>query len=212
MTITNGYCTLADIKHSNRLNFNDTDSASDEMLEGIIEAVSRSIDDQCNRIFYIYNSGNVQARRFTAIDNEVLFPGDMCSASSDSDVIIQIDTNGDGTYDDTFASDDYVLDPYNAEELGVPYQKIEVSSVGQYLFPKGVKRGVKVTAKWGWPVTAPLPIKQACILQSERLFKRFSTPLGSESMTALGRMTMTIPSLDPDVQMLISRYKKVVWG
>jgi hypothetical protein len=209
MTITNGYCTVDELKHTNRLNINDSDSDSTVMLEGVIEAVSRKIDDQCNRHFYC-DSADV-ARYFTARDSVSLFVDDIASQDSDT-VAIVIDTNGDGTYDDTFTSTDFVLEPYNATLDGVPYQKIEVSSVGQFLFPVKVKKGVKVTAKWGWPVAVPTPIKQACLLQSERLFKRFATPLGSESMTALGRMTLTIPALDPDVEMLISRYKKVVFG
>jgi hypothetical protein len=208
MAIVNGYCTLAELKHTNRLNINDSDSVSDEMLEGVIEAVSRLIDDKCNRRFWSDSSDVI--RYYTAIGSDYLFVDDIASPSSD--VGIQIDTNGDGTFDDTFASTDFVLSPYTAETDGVPYQKIEVSSSGQYLFPAKVKKGVKVTAKWGWPTAVPNPIKQACLLQSERLFKRFSTPLGSESMTALGKQYLSIPSIDPDVEILISRYKKIVFG
>ena len=210
MTITNGYCTLAELKHPNRLLINDSDSASDDMLEGIIEAVSRKIDDTCHRRFYADSSNS--ARYYTARDSDFLFVDDIASRSSDS-MVIEIDTNGDGTYDNAFADNDYVLEPYNADLDVVPYQKIETASTGHYLFPVKVRKGVKITAKWGWPgTTPPLPIKQACLLQSERLFKRFATPLGSESMTALGRMTLSIPSLDPDVESLISRYIKPVWG
>lgn len=209
MTITNGYCTLDELKHKARLNIESSDSGYDDMLEGVIEAVSRKIDDTCNRRFYADSSNT--ARYFTAGDSAFLFTSDIASRSSDS-MEIKIDTNGDGTYDFTFADNDYVLEPYNADLDAVPFQKIEVSSVGQYLFPVKVKKGVKVTAKWGWPTSAPLPIKQACLLQSERLFKRFATPLGSESMTSIGRMTLTIPSLDVDVESLISRYKKIVFG
>jgi hypothetical protein len=209
MTITNGYCTLDELKHKSRLNIESSDSGYDDMLEGVIEAVSRKIDDACNRRFYADNSNT--ARYFMAIDSSFLFTGDIASRSSDS-MVIEIDTNGDGTYDNTFADNDYVLEPYNADLDSVPFQKIEISSVGQFLFPKKVKKGVKVTAKWGWPGSTPLPIKQACLLQSERLFKRFATPLGSESMTTIGRMTLSIPALDVDVEQLISRYKKIVFG
>ena len=210
MTIANGYCTLAELKHQNRLNINDSDSTSDDMLEGIIEAVSRQIDDECDRHFYS-DSADV-ARYFTAVNSTELFVDDI--ASVDSDVTIEIDNNGDGTFDFTFAQSDFVLSPYNAEVLSIPYQKVETSYSGQYLFPVKVRKGVKITAKWGWKGGVPKPIKEACLLQSERLFKRFSTPLGSESMTALGRMTLSIPSLDPDVINLINRspYKRIRFG
>ena len=208
MTITNGYCTLAELKHSNRLNIASSDTDADDMLEAIIEAVSRNIDDICHRRFYADSSES--ARYYIAEKGSALFVDDIASPSSDVD--IETDTNGDGIIEDTWTSSDFVLEPYNAEALGIPYQKVEVSSNGQYIFPMKVKRGVKITAKWGWPTAAPNPVKQACLLQSERIFKRGSTPLGSESMTALGKQTLTIPSLDPDVERLISSYKKIVFG
>lgn len=205
MTIVHGYATLAELKHPNRLKINDSDSVSDDMLEAIIEAVSRKIDDRCHRRFYA-DSDNAD-RYYTAQSVGVLFVDDIASPSSD--VSIQIDVNGDGTFDETFAATDFALSPYNAQLDGVPYQKIE--AIGQYSFPKNVVRGVKITAKFGW-ASVPTPIIQACLLQSERLFKRFATPLGSQSMTALGQMTLNIPALDPDVEFLISRYIKPVFG
>ena len=208
MTITNGYCTLADVKHPNRLNINDSDSSTDAMLEGIIEAVSRRIDDECHRRFY--SDSSATNRYYTAAESNYLFVDDIASPSSD--VTIYTDTNGDGTFDDTWTASDFVLEPYNAETDGVPYQKIEISLSGSYLFPKRVPKGVKINSKFGWPTAPPKPIVQACSLQTERLYKRFATPLGSESMSALGRMTLSIPKLDPDVELLISRYIKPVFG
>lgn len=209
MTITNGYATLDELKHLNVLVIASSDSTSDDFLEGIIEAVSRKIDDTCHRRFYADSSNT--ARYYTAIDSDFLFVDDIASRSSDS-MVIEIDTNGDGTFDNTFADNDFVLAPYNADVDAVPYQKVEISSSGPYLFPAKVRKGVKITAKWGWPTSPPLPIKRACLLQSARLFKRYSTPIGSESMTALGKQYLSIPSLDPDVESLISRYIKPVWG
>lgn len=205
MTITHGYCELEELKHSARLNIETSDSVSDEMLEGVIEGISRRFDDACNRWFWADSDENT--RYYTPKSSDVLFVDDICSPSSD--VSIEIDLNGDGTFDSVFAGTDFILEPYNAELDGVPYQKIV--AIGQFSFPKGVRRSVKVTSKFGWP-SVPKPIKQACLLQCERLFKRFATPLGSENMTALGKMTLTIPSLDPDVELLISRYKKIVFG
>jgi hypothetical protein len=208
MTIVHGYCDLAELKHPNRLGIQDSDSDSNVLLEGVIEAVSRRIDDECNRRFW--QDSDEVTRYYTASHSGYIFTDDIASPSSD--ITILTDGKGDGTYSDTWTLSDYSLEPYNAEQDGVPYQKIESSNNGQFLFPAKVKRGVKITAKWGWPSGPPKPIIQATLLQSERLFKRFSTPLGSESMSALGRMTLSIPALDPDVELLISRYKKIVFG
>lgn len=207
MTITNGYATLAQVKQG--LEINDSDSGDDTQIELIVEGVSRKFDDRCNRIFYF---GSLSTRYFTALDTENLFVDDIASLASDSDVVISLDTKGDQSFDTSLSSSDFFLSPYNAEQLGVPYQKIEISPSSTRFFSKNQRKGIKIVARWGWPVAVPKPINQACILQSERLFKRFATPLGSESMTALGRMTLTIPNLDPDVEAMISRYIKPVWG
>ena len=201
MTITNGYCTLADVKHSNRLAINDSDSVSDDMLERIVEGVSRKIDDECHRFFYTTSS---QSRWYTPVSSEYVFIDDI---PTDSDLTIAIDTNDDGAVDDTFTTADYILEPYNAPLDGWPYQKIVRRKSGQFLFPKNADRAVKVTSPFGW-TAVPKPIVEACKLQCERLFMRGSTPIGSLSMTALGKMSLTIPDLDPDVMELISVYIK----
>jgi hypothetical protein len=206
MTITNGYCTLADVKTSSRLNINDSDSVSDEMLEGVIEGVSRKIDDECHRFFYQTSS---QTRWYTPLSSDMVFVDDI---PADSDITaIAIDTDDDGTVNDTFATTDYVLEPLNAVLEGRPYQKIVKRPRGQFLFPKNCVKSVSVTAVFGW-AAVPKPVVEACKLQVERIFMRGSTPLGSNSMTALGKMTLTIPSLDPDVVGMIQPYIKLRSG
>jgi len=48
VAITNGYCTLAEVKAALRL----TDSTDDTLLEKSIEGASRRIDGYCGRFFY----------------------------------------------------------------------------------------------------------------------------------------------------------------
>jgi hypothetical protein len=202
MTITNGYCTLADLKHSNRLNINDSDSVSDEMLEGVIEAVSRKFDDECHRFFYQTAS---QTRWYMPLRSDYVFVDDI---GADSDIsAIAIDTDDDGTVNDTLATTDYVLEPYNAPLDGKPYEKITMRAKSQYLFPKEANKSVSVTALFGF-TAVPKPIVEACKLQCERIFMRGGTPLGSSSMTSLGKMTLTIPELDPDVIGMLQPYIK----
>ena len=62
MAVTNGYCTLADVKASLRL----TDTLDDVLLENSINAASRMIDQYCNRYFYSTGAGVV--RYFKAVD------------------------------------------------------------------------------------------------------------------------------------------------
>ena len=48
MAITNGYCTLAEVKAALRL----SDSVDDTLLENAIEGASRRVDGYCGTFFY----------------------------------------------------------------------------------------------------------------------------------------------------------------
>ncbi len=63
MAITNGYCTLAELKASLAI----TDSVDDTPLEAAVTAASRMIDDYTGRFFYADGTTqwcNVQLKRY----------------------------------------------------------------------------------------------------------------------------------------------------
>jgi hypothetical protein len=70
-----------------------------------------------------------------------------------------------------------------------------------------VAKGVKLTASFGWSAV-PLPVNQACVMIAQRLHKRNATILGQAAATAVGTISLTIPKLDPDVQMLLKPFRK----
>lgn len=205
MTIVNGYATLEDLKAGPVANITSSDSVDDAFYEAVIEAASRDIDDICHRRFY--SDSDATDRYYTAKDAAVLFVDDICSPSSD--VTISIDLNGDGTFDQTFAVTDFTMEPFNAEADGLPYQKL--IAIGQYSFPKGTIKGVKVNAKYGW-TSVPTPIQKACLLHSYIIIKYYSTPLGLQSISPLGVQSLKVPNIDPRVMFLLSRYIKPVFG
>ena len=200
MTITNGYATLTQVKSVDVLNF--SDSTHDTNLELIIEGVPRSIDVEAGRIFYATAS---QTRYFTAKENDVLSVTDISSASG---LAIYTDDDGDGVFENTWSSTDYVLAPYNALTDGEPAEFIETTRTGSYRFPVGVPRGVKITGTFGYPAIPP-QIKYACIQQSARLYQRLKTALGVAGASATGTITFTMPKLDPDVEAMLKAYVKV---
>lgn len=102
---------------------------------------------------------------------------------------------------------DFELSPYNAPFIGFPFTSIEVKPLGSYRFPI-VRRGVKITASFGFAAATPKPINRACVLQATRLFKRYITPLGVSAASAVGEIKLTIPALDPDVTMLLRPYMR----
>ena len=192
------YASIGEIKASDRLNI--TDTTSDNILTDVIEAVSRWIDDQTGRRF----DSVTETRYFTSENSRILNCDDIATATG---LFLYTDDGGDGTFEITWSSTDYNLRPYNRRD-GWPYEAIEVTYNGLYAFPR-VRRGVKITATFGWP-SVPPQIKQACLLQSERMFKRFATPLGSSGMSALGEVRLSIPAADGDVMALLAPFMRLM--
>ncbi len=199
MGIVNGYCTLAELKA--RLNLVDADD--DVMLESVVNGVSRWIEDWCSRRFWLTPSSAEETRYYTALWPDLLYVDDLYSVTT-----LATDGDGDGDYEVEWAASDYHLEPRNALSDGKPYTYIRVKPRGQHVFPS-VVWGVKITGRWGWPAVPP-QVKEACLLQSERLFKRKDTPFGIEGTAELGTVSV-IPRLDPDVQMLLSPLRRLAW-
>jgi hypothetical protein len=196
--LTNGYCTLAQLKASDVLNFSNT--THDEVLETIIEAVSRLIDNATARQFY----SSSETRYYTATDNYMLEVDDIASTSG---ITIETDLNGDGVYEYTWSATDYNVGGYNDIAKGWPISQIETTPQGLYTFPK-LRHSTKITAAFGW-AAVPKTVTLACIMQSQREYRRFDTILGVSGATAIGTTTLTMPSLDPDVEKLLQPYVRL---
>lgn len=202
MTITNGYATLTQLKTVDRLNISTSDTTSDTTLEGIITAVSRAIDLSCSR--YFYKSTASEVRYFTPRESNRIFVGDVVSITN----LYTDNLSGDRTYPNTWATTDYDLFPYDAATFSEdqPYRWIDVSPRGVNFFPVGLAKGVKLDAVFGWP-SVPAAITEACLLWSERWFKRYKTPLGISAFNALGETTVKVPPADPDVEQMLNNYR-----
>lgn len=101
MAITNGYCTLQEVK--DELRVESFDSVDDTVLERIIEDVSRRIDGHCARQFFVSGSA---ARYYSVPEDgarELWLDDDLYGLTSI--------TNGDGA---AVASGQYYLWPRNA--------------------------------------------------------------------------------------------------
>lgn len=194
MTVSNGYCTLADLKSVLRI----IDNVDDVMLEARIEEASRVIDDYCDRRFYKDTAAT--ARIYYSPSGDYVLTDDIATTSG---LVVKIDTNSDGTYATTLSSSQYQVEPLNAVAKGVAINRIMAVPSGS--FPrKGMPAPIQVTAIWGWP-TIPQPIRSACILLSGRLTKRGDSLLGVAGFGDLG--AITVRNIDPDVQRMLAPYK-----
>jgi hypothetical protein len=193
MAITNGYTTGSAVKSALGI----IDNASDTEIDLVIETVSRMIDDFAGRFFY---SAGTVVSFYSADRNLSLEIDDVSSVSS-----LQTDDAGNGQYETTWGTADYVLEPFNAALTGRPYTLIRVTTNGNRSFPIDTVKGVKLTAVRGFP-SVPKPIVTATQLQCGRIFNRRNTPFGIAGTLETGTMRL-LSRLDPDVEQLVRPYR-----
>ena len=204
MAIVNGYCSLADVKAAARL----TDDLEDELLELSIESASREIDSYTERVFYS-TGGTPVARVYIPQDIYLVETDDIVSVTS-----IKSDSNGNGTFDVTWETTDFQLEPLNGRAGGIDTPATRIRAIGDYLWPVYEPRNVnsnqasvQVTGVFGF-ATVPTAVRQACILSALRQYKRYESPTGVLGFSDLGAVRVGT-KLDPDVERMIQPYRKV---
>jgi len=194
MAIELGYATLAEVKAALRI----TDATDDTLLERSIEAASRRIDGYCGRWFYKTAQSAVRIYPF---DYYNLPTSDIANTS----VTVQVSTQGNGTYDQTWTQGtDYQLEPLDAGLNGYPYRRIV--AIGGKTFPIQVQPNVpyvQVTAQWGWN-SVPHDVREACVLLSMRGFARYNAALG---IVGFNDMAIQVRAVDPDVRDMLNQYR-----
>jgi hypothetical protein len=195
MAITNGYCTLADVKAALRV----SDSLDDSLLDMAIESASRLVDGYCGREFY---AGGTVTRVYTPSDNFVTEIDDYVSIST-----LKISSLADNNFDLTWDATDYQTEPLNGLIDGVRFPIDRVRACGNYLFVLlGNIATVQITGVAGWSAV-PIQVKQATVIQAMRIFKRLDSPLGI-TFGELGAMRVSM-RLDPDVAQLVEPLRRI---
>ncbi len=203
MTVTNGYCTLAQLRE----HFDDDGTILPTALaERAINATSRAIDLFCGRRFWA--DSVVAVRKYRPEDGYVAWVDDI---STTTGLIVETDSTGDGTYATTWASTDYELQPLNADADGQAYAWWRVHAVDRYLFPlAGKVPPLRVTAKFGWSAI-PDGVEQACILRAAQIFKRRESVSGVAGFDGFGAVRIS-RKRDPDVADLLDDFVKIGVG
>ena len=205
MAITNGYATLTEIK--NYMSISDT--TDDSLLEDLVESASRSIDRIANRRFYL--DATASARLYRAYSNIFVYVDDIGTTSN---LVVAVDENGNGTYSKTLTlNTDYILDPLTSQSLNRPFTQLTMVSNTETwpIFPgltsNGLRPGVQVTARWGWP-SVPDDLNMACLILTADLYKRKDAPGGILGLGDLGVVRMS--PIGRDVTAMVRAYKKEV--
>jgi hypothetical protein len=224
------YATLAEVKGR----MNKTNAAADAYLPAIITGASRAIDNFCN-----HPDGFVAlaaaAVRYYAGNGTSLLRIDECVEIT---MVSAKDSVTATTYTDWDPGDWVAFsgDPRAPEFNRLPYDHLMTNIGGSYgAFTSGVIGGlsygglarygynprtaraqptVKVTAKWGYAITVPAPIKEACCMQTARWYKRYESAFSD--VLASGEMGNLFyrQELDPDIKMILvaGRYVRPAIG
>ncbi len=202
MAITNGYTTLQEVKDILRLGT--AVSEDDALLERCVESASRHIERYCERTF----TAGSATRIYTPNDSYICEIDDLITLAS-----IKTSTDADGSFDTTWTTSDYQLEPLNGIAGGVytPYTRIR--AVGDYLFPtvnfpdSQGEATVQVIGLFGWGTAVPTDIVQACNLLAVREFKRYDSPLGVAGFGEIG--VVRVSRTDPDIESLLAPFRKI---
>jgi len=198
--VTTNYAEISDL--INRLVAEGaTPTGSDQVaMEQAIEGASRAIETYCGRRFY----ASSETRYYTADFGDELFVDDLISVTT-----LQTDEDGDRTYEITWETTDYDLQPDNAALTLEPYTLITTTPDGSYSFPAGMRKGVKIVGSFGYATVVPAHVREACLIQAMRLYKRKDAPFGVAGSGELGELRM-ISRLDPDVEMMLAPLRRLV--
>ncbi len=199
MTITNGYLTTAEARTYAGL----SDLADTELLDDVVTAVSRAIDNACQRTFF---QQAAQARTFVTQSADLLTLGafnDLVSITT-----LKFDRDGDGVFEETISATNFGLLDSDFPETG-PYTAVELYNQTWFPVPGGTAgtgrtKLTQVTGTWGWPAV-PAQVKQACRLQVARVMKRQESPLGVAGFGEFG--VVRVSRLDPDIDAMLQPYK-----
>ena len=120
------------------------------------------------------------------------------------------------TYDTTWTTSDYQLEPLNGVAGGlVGHPATRIRAVGDYLLPAwatgtiyNLEASMQVVGVFGWSAI-PAAIRQATVILAMRIFKRLDAPLG---MITNDMGSMRVGRFDPDVEALVMPFRKVSAG
>ena len=200
MTITNGYTTLADVKTF--LRATSTDSADDAVIERMVENVSRFIDGETHRRFWV--NSNDETRTYTAKEDDYVRTDDIVSITS-----VKTDEDYDRVYEITWAATDYDTLPDNSTALGVPITRLQRVPFGNYYFPTHAK-GIQIVGKFGYSSTVPADIKMTTEEIVVSVYKKRFGENTTGTATVTGAGVVITPKDVPDTAWrTINHYRRI---
>lgn len=194
------YCTVAELKAELGI----TDSSADTQLSLSIDAAARQVNSYCGRRTFDVDA-SVTVREYHPT---LWSSARVDEISSTVGLIVEVDLDGDGTYETTLTlGTDFLLLPRNALVNGLAYDQILLIG-NTYSFPAyylSERASLRVTAKFGWP-SVPPDVKKACLIQAAQLYKAKDTAFGVAGFGDLGVLRVQA-KINPLAAALLDGYR-----
>jgi hypothetical protein len=170
LALLDSYCTAAEYR--SRVNMLDT--ASDVEILAQLTSTSRFLERELRVAPGYFNAtavGQIRyfepvliANRLFRLVDEDGFQHCLTAIANDG---VAVDTDGDGVYNytvDPTGESWVVARPYNAPDLGRPWESLEILSLSAATFSywPNYPRGVRITGTWGW-TAVPGTIKELVV-------------------------------------------------
>jgi len=176
----------------------------DTAVTNAVNAVNEAVVQWCGRTFDKVTVGSETARVFDPQNRRRVIVDDFHDITN---LVVKTDEGDDGTYETTWSSSDYQLEPLNGRENGIVVPYYQIRAVESRYFPMCNKRpSVQVTAAWGW-TAVPASVKEAALIKAARVYHRKESPQGVAGLDAFGPVRISSRE-DPDVVMLLAPFRR----
>lgn len=170
MALGDSYATLAELKTRIEVD----DAVDDAALTNALASASRGVDAFCGDGRQFNTDNTATAKIFYPLSADLALVDDFHTTTG---LVVKSDDNEDGTFETTWASTDYQLEPLNKTRHGETWAYWKIRAVGSRSFRCARRATLEVTAQWGW-AAVPAPVKEACLVVAEETFKLKDAPFG----------------------------------
>lgn len=179
----------------------------DQTLAEMVTAASRLIDREVGGWPNYFIASSTDEIRYFDGSGEKEQPIDPVTSLT-SVYVSESGGRASTSYTEWTEDTDFYVWPYNYSYTNQPIQKLIVDNdAGSKGVFYSVRKGVKVTGKFGYSTSVPEDVKQACKITAMRWFMRAKQSYQDTSASErLGQLLYT-QSLDPDVKQILHHYK-----
>ena len=205
-TTPKDYCTIEDVKANLKI----TGTQDDQAIQVAVSAASRLIDHECQR--YFYQDDEQDTRQFIAED---LLTCEVDDFDPTQTIVLQTDPAGTRTWDQTWSTLDYQLEPLNGIYYGMAWPATKIRAIRSLFFPlwggatiavRNTQALVQLTATFGWP-QVPDAVFQAAVIQASAISQASKNPIGASAFGESGIVRVK-NTLHPTAQLLLDPYRK----